>query len=319
MAEMLLTIENNGRVFSPPVTDGVQIEWEISGVAGKLTFTTVKMMEGNMGFNEGDKVQFYYDNKLVFVGYVFTKSRDREHHIKVTCYDQLRYFKNKFTYVFENKRADEIVKSLCEDFGMATGTLDNTQYVIPAIAEENTTAYDIILKALDDTMTNTGNMFVLYDDAGKITVRDAANMTSSVLINSDTAENFDYTSSIDEETYNSIVLYYKDKDNKIVPYTASDENYIKRWGVLRYFEEVKIPTVAQNKANALLKLYCRKTRSLTIKGAFGAADVRAGCLIPVQLYLGDTNANNYMLVQKVTHKFKQDHYTMDLTLEGAWE
>jgi hypothetical protein len=25
------------------------------------------------------------------------------------------------------------------------------------------------------------------------------------------------------------------------------------------------------------------------------------------------------LVQKVTHKFEENNYTMDLTLEGAWE
>jgi hypothetical protein len=35
--------------------------------------------------------------------------------------------------------------------------------------------------------------------------------------------------------------------------------------------------------------------------------------------LGDIQTCNYMLVEKVTHNFKNDHYTMDLTLEGAWE
>lgn len=319
MAEMLLTIQHNGRVFSPPVEDGVKIEWERTGSPGKLTFTTVKVSITGMSFQEGDPVCFYYDNKPVFMGYVFTKKRDREHRIEVTCYDQIRYLKNKYTYVFENKTATQIIKALCKDFNLVTGSMDNTGYVIPAVAEENKAALDIALGVLEDTLTNTGNMYVLYDDFGKLTVKNCANMISNTLICDTTAENFDYSSSIDDETYNSIVLYYKEDDNKIKVYSASNSSKISQWGTLRYFEEVKNKAIAQNKANALLKLYCKKTRELKITGAFGDTSVRGGTLIPVKLNLGDIITNNYMLVEKVTHKFEKDHYTMDLTLEGAWE
>lgn len=306
-------------MFSPPVKDGVEIEWERTGVPGKLTFTTVKIPNAGMGFSEGDQVQFYYDGKLVFVGYVFTKSRDRQHHIKVTCYDQLRYLKNKFTYVFEKKRADEIVRALCKDFNLNVGSMDSTGYIIPSIAEENTSAFDIILKVLEDTLTNTGSMYILYDDCGKITLKNAENMVYAPVITEETAENFDYSSSIDKESYNSVILYYKNDDNTIIPYSASDGGKIAQWGTLRYFEEVKIPTIAQQKANMLLKLYSRKTRELQVKGAFGSTEVRPGGLIPVKLNLGDIVTNNYMQIEKVTHKFYTDRYTMDLTLEGAWE
>lgn len=316
MADMLLTIQSGNRVFSPPVEEGVKIEWERTGSPGKLTFTTIK--SGDMSFNEGDVVRFYYDNKPMFLGFVFTKRRDREGHIQVTCYDQIRYLKNKYTYVFENKTATQIIKALCNDFGLQTGSMDNTSYVIPAIAEENKAALDIILNVLEDTLLNTGNMYVLYDNFGNLTLRNVSNMTSNTLIFEETAENFDYTSSIDDETYNSIVLYYKGEDETIKLYTASNASTIKQWGTLRYFEEVKNPTIGQNKANSLLKLYNKKTRELKITGAFGSPEVRGGTLIPVKLNLGDIVTNNFMLVEKVTHKFDKDHYTMDLTLEGAW-
>lgn len=315
---MLLTIQHNGNVFSPPVKDGVQIEWDRSGSPGKLTFTTVKTGD-DMAFQEGDPVSFYYDNKPIFLGYVFTKKRDKEHHIEVVCYDQIRYLKNKYTYVFENKTATEIIKALCADFGLQTGDMDNTSYIIPAIAVENKSAMDIMLGALDETTLNTGNMFVLYDDFGKLQVKDCANMVSETLIMEDTAENFDYSSSIDDETYNDIVLYYKDKKKTIQLFTASNQDSINKWGRLRYFEEVDTPTVGQSKADNLLKLYNRKTRSLKVTDAFGDISVRGGTLIPVKLDLGDIKTSNYMLVEKVTHKFENDHYSMDLTLEGAWE
>lgn len=319
MPDMLLSIRHNGKVFSPPVKSGVKIEWERTGSPGKLTFTTVKIPNAGMSFAEGDAVCFFYKNTPVFLGYIFTKKRDRQHHIEVTCYDQIRYLKNKYTYVFEKKTATQIVKSLCYDFNLNLGTMEDTDYVIPAVAEENKSAMDIILSALEETLVNTGDMFVFYDDCGKLCLRNTTNMISRTLIMDTTAENFDYKSSIDDESYNSIVLYYKEDDNKIKVYTASSDSRIEQWGTLRYFEEVKNKTIAQNKANSLLRLYNKKTRELNVSGAFGDVTVRGGTLIPVKLDLGDIVANNFMLVQKVTHNFENDKHTMDLTLEGAWE
>ena len=320
MANIKLTIQHGSKVFEPPVEEGIKIEWERTGSPGKLTFTTIKVPDGDMEFSEGDPVCFYYDGKLVFVGFVFTKKRDREHRIEVTCYDQIRWLKNKYTYVFEKKTATQIIKALCNDFGLQTGSMDNTGYVIPAIAEENKAALDIILTVLEETLTNTGNMFVFYDNAGKLQVKNCANLVSNKLIMEDTAENFDYSSSIDDETYNEIVLYYKGDDGeKIQLFTASSGSTIGQWGKLRYFEEVKNPTIGQNKANSLLKLYNRKTRKLKVSGAFGDISVRGGTLIPVKLNLGDITTNNFMQVEKVTHNFDNDHHTMDLTLEGGWE
>lgn len=318
MSEMLLTIQHNGKLFSPPIVDGVQIEWERTEAPGKLTFTTIKQEGNDMNFQEGDPVCFYYDDKNVFMGYVFKKQRDKEHHIEVTCYDQLRYLKNKYTYVFENKTASQIIKALCDDFNLHTDGIENTKYVIPVIAEENISAMDIAMDVLEETLLNTGDLFVLYDDFGKLTLKNSANMVSKSVIMQDTAENFDYSSSIDDETYNQIILYYKEDDKLVQLYTASSPTTIKQWGTLRYFEEVSTPTIGQNKANALLKLHNRKTRELKVTGAFGDVSVRGGTLIPVQLYVGDTSANNYMQVTKVTHNFENDHYTMDLTLEGEW-
>lgn len=319
MSNMKLTIQHGDTLIEPPIESGVTIEWERTGSPGKLTFTTLVTDKNWVEFTEGDVVRFTYDNKGIFLGFVFTKQRDRENKIQVTCYDQIRYLKNKYTYAFEKKTATQIAKALCNDFGLSVGTMDNTSYVIPSLVEENTAALDIILTTLEDTLTNTGNMFVLYDNYGKLCIRNCANMVSNTLIFKESAENFDYSSSIDDETYNSIVLYYKDDDNKISLYTASNKASISQWGLLRYFEEVKNKTIGQNKANSLLKLYNKKTRELKITGAFGSTEVRGGTLIPVQLDLGDVKVNNFMLVEKVVHNFEQDKYTMDLTLEGGWE
>jgi len=71
------------------------------------------------------------------------------------------------------------------------------------------------------------------------------------------------------------------------------------------------------KANALLSLYNSKTRKLRIKKAFGDVRIRAGSLIPVSLNLGDIVSNTFMLVEKVSHTFKESEHFMDLTLRGG--
>ena len=143
-------------------------------------------------------------------------------------------------------------------------------------------------------------------------------MRVPLLIDAETAENFDYTSSIDEQTYNKIKLTYEnEKTGKRELYVAQDGGKMNLWGVLQYYEEVKTSTGAAAKAEALLKLYDQKTRNLTIKNAFGDVRVRAGCAVMVSLNLGDIIANQWLVVQKVTHTFKDETHYMDLTLIGG--
>lgn len=315
MQDYELTIQHQGTVYYPAVEDGVKLEQERSGSPSKLTFTVLK--DDNISFVEGDAVRFKYKGENVFFGYVFSKSRSKDGLIEVVAYDQMRYLQNKFTYVFANKSATEIIQMVCSDFGIQTGSMEDTGYKIPSLIEENMSLFDIILDALDETLRMTGELYILYDNFGSLELKNLANMKTDILIDSETAEDFDYKSSIDDDTYNKIVLYYVDEEtNERIPFTASDDANIEQWGLLQYFEEVKVESSGQSKANAMLDLYNKKTRELKINGAFGSTKVRAGSLIPVMLNLGDIVLSNYLLVEKVTHTFKNDLYTMDLTMNG---
>ena len=116
--------------------------------------------------------------------------------------------------MFTKKTAKEILQALTKDLGLKTGDLDDTNYVIPSLAENNKEAFDIILTAIDETLRNTGELYVLYDNAGKLELKNCANMVSNTIIADNTASNFDYSSSIDDETYNSIVLYYNPNSSR---------------------------------------------------------------------------------------------------------
>jgi len=196
--------------------------------------------------------------------------------------------------------------------------VEGTSYVIPSRVEDNQSLFDIIQNALDLELQNKGELYCLYDDFGKLTLKNIASMKLDLIINEDAAEDFDYTSSIDDQTYNQIKLTYdNDKTGEREVYITKDSGNINQWGVLQYFEKLQKGENGQSKADALLKLYNSKTRNLKIDNALGDLRCRAGTLVVVQLYLGDISISNYLLVEKVTHTFNNDQHLMSMNLRGG--
>lgn len=311
-----LLIQHGNNLFQPIVKEGIQWTTERAGSPSTLKFTVVK--DELIAFQEGDAVRLKVDGKEVFYGFVFTKKRGREHHIEVTAYDQLRYLKNKDTYVYENKTAAQVIKMIANDFKLNLGTIEGTKYVIPSRVEDDQTLFDIIQNALDLELQNKGELFCLYDDFGKLTLRNIGSMKLDVLIDAETGENFDYTSSIDQDTYNQIKLTYDNEDSgEREIYMAKHSANINQWGVLQYTEKLEEGENGQAKADALLKLYNKKTRNLKVDNYFGDLRCRAGAMVPVQLYLGDMTVSNYLLIEKATHTFKHDQHLMSLNLRGG--
>lgn len=311
-----LYIRNGDKLYYPIIENGITWETERKGSPGKLTFTVIK--DNIISFQEGNHVVLKVDGKNVFYGFVFKKTRDKNHNIKVVAYDQLRYLKNKDTITYKNITASDLIKMIAEDYKLQLGSIENTSYIISERKEDNSTLFDIILTALELTVTNKKTLYVLYDDFGKLTLKSLESMKTTILINEETGENFEYTSSIDDSTYNQIKIQYDNEETgKKETFIAKDSSHINDWGLLQYYDTVKNVENAQAKADALLDLYNAKTRNLKIKNAFGNIDVRAGKMVVVVLNLGDIEVGNYFLVETCKHTFKNDEHFMDLTLRGG--
>lgn len=316
MSKVIIQVLNEKKIYEPLVCDNVQWVTERKSVPGKLTFEVIK--DKALKITEGNAVKMLLGKKKVFFGYIFTKSRTKDNKIKITCYDQLRYFKNKDTYQYTNKTAKQVLKMICDDFSVKTGKLDDTKYIIKKKLEKNKTLFDIVQNALDDTMTNTNKIYVLYDKFGRIRLQELSTLKSNYVVCNTTAQDYDYKSSIDSNTYNKIKLTYDNtKTGKRDIYIAKDSKKINKWGVLQYHENLKDGENGKYKASQLLKFYNKKSRSLTVKGAIGDISVRAGVSPIVILSLGDIKVKSHMLCEKVTHTFKDNEHTMDLTLIGG--
>jgi hypothetical protein len=319
--ELLISDSTGKKAYLPIIEEGIEWSTERRSTPGKLTFKVVK--DDIISFSEGAAVRLKVDGKIVFFGFVFTKKRDKDQIITVTAYDQLRYLNNKDTYVYENKTASQFIKMIAADFALNVGTIEDTGFVIASRVEDNTSLFDMIENALDLTLTNSKEMFVLYDDFGKLTLKNISSMYvgesgAYLMIDEETGENFEYTSSIDGDTYNKIKLTYdNDETGKREVYIAQDSSHMNAWGILQYFDTLSDGENGQSKADALLQLYNKKTRNLKITNALGDTRVRAGSMVVINLNLGDMSLKNFMLVEKVKHTFKLDSHFMDLTLRGG--
>lgn len=303
-------------IYEPIVLDGIKLTSDREGSPSTLTFDVCN--DGNINFVEGNNVRLVVGSKPMFNGFIFKKSRSKGKTIMVTAYDQIRYLKNKDTYNFTVTTASGILKRIAEDFSLVTGDVEDTGYVIASQPESNTTLLDMVQNALDTTLTYKNEMYVLFDDDGKLCLKSPLNMMLNTLITDQQAEDFSYESSIDSDTYNQIKLTYDNEDSgEREVYISKDSNNINKWGVLQHYEALKTTENARAKANALLNLYNTPTRTLALRNVIGDTECRAGCLIGVNLNLGDLVLNNYMLVEKCTHTFTADVHLMDITLRGS--
>ena len=102
-----ILIDSEGDLFIPEVEEGISWQTDRLGTPGTLKFSIPKENIGR--FEEGDHVALQIDGQGIFYGFVFTKkSGGKSDMVEVTAYDQLRYFKNKDTYVYEDKTAGDL-------------------------------------------------------------------------------------------------------------------------------------------------------------------------------------------------------------------
>lgn len=315
-----LTIRNKDTEYIVQPEEGVQLVRAMRCVPAKLTFRVLK--DDALNITEGNAVTFQVNNEVVFKGYIFKKSRNKDGKIAVMAYDQLRYFKNKDCYVYKDKTASEVVRMICDDFKLETGDIADTVYKIPVRVEKDKTLMQIINTALNLTYiyTEKHTLFELYDDAGKIVVKPHEAMKLDTYIDGETMEDFTYESSIDKDTADvvKVVREAPNGSGKALVKTGviQDDEHIKEWGRLQflYLPDDKVVN-AMDRAKRMIALKNRKTRDIKLKHVLGDIRVRGGSGVYLKYNFGDISLDNYVMVESVTHIFENGLHTMDLDLK----
>lgn len=312
--ELLIANKSSGKIWecSNSVTT---VSWETNRTdsPGKLTFTIIK--SGDLSFTEGDVVRFSVDGQLQFYGWVFTKSKDRWGVIDVTCYDRLRYFKANASYAFYGQTAGAIIQQIAGDLQVDVGAIASTGYAIPSLVEEDQSCLDIIGSAVQQTLLNTGDIYVFYDDGNGVALQRPEDMISNVVIGERSLLlDYTYKTDIDEQTYNSIKLARPNEDTgRADVFVEQDSDTIAQWGLLQLYQTIDgdvNDAQARAQASTSLQYYNRRMRTLSVE-SLGVPGLRAGMMVLMKVpYLGDINLDQYVLLEKVTHTWENEVHTM---------
>src|SRR5690606_23360410 len=123
--------------------------------------------------------------------------------------------------------------------GLILGDLADTGHKIPRFLQDGQARLDIICKALDETLVADEGLFVFYDDAGNLVLRDVEDMAVDLILG-DGSLVYGYSSKreIDSDTYNRVKLVKDNKKSgKREAYVVQDSATIARWGRLQYFQK----------------------------------------------------------------------------------
>ena len=313
--ELLIQNKSTGRIWE--CSNSVeQVTWttERTGSPGTLKFTVLKA--GELSYTEGDVVRFSVDGQLQFYGWVFTKSKNRWGEIETTCYDRLRYFKANASYAFYDQTAGDMLRQIAADLQVDTGAVANTGYALPSFIKEDESCLDIVGEAVQQTLLNTGKIFVFYDDGSGVALQEAADMISPVVIGERSLlTDYTYKTDIDEQTYNSVKLVRPNEETgRADVFMAEDSGTIIQWGLLQLYQTVDgdvNDAQVKEQARASLTYYNRRMRTLKVS-SLGVPGLRAGQMVLMRVPgLGDVNLDQYVLLEQVTHTWENDVHTME--------
>lgn len=318
MVKVYLDSKNQNKRYdvSELVTE-VKVTSEFKSSAGKLDFTLIK--DSIVIFHEGDAVSVYDDELPIFYGYVFTKTANEKREIQTVAYDQLRYLKAKDSLEFFNASVTDVINTIAKYLQLEVGEITQTGYKTPYYYHENESFLDIIDYHLQQAKLLDGTEYVFYDDFGKLTLSKAEDLLSNYVIGNDSlATSYSYKTDIDSNTYNVIKLIQPNKETGGGDvYLAKDDDTIKRWGMLQYYEKMDENLNAEQIKEYLktLATYHNKVfRTLSLE-ALGIPGLRGGSTLFFDIpNIGDIAIDKYLIVDKVTHTYKSDQHTMSLEL-----
>lgn len=288
--------------------------------ASKMTFSCVE--NSGIALEEGSMVQFIDNGTQVFQGFIFTAQRSKGGEVEYTAYDQTYYLKAKASYTFTNMTLEQIITQLATDFGLTIGTLEPTGYVFPCLIKDNTECLGMIYDALSTVITQTGKIFVFYDDFGKLTLKEAKNMLIQQMIgNNSLVTDYNYKRDISTNTYNRIKLVRPNKDTGRSDVIMHDDTETqKTWGLLQFYDTVDEnlnDAQIDELCRAYLEYYNKVWQTLTIS-AMGITGLRAGNVIPVRIkQVESLSANRLLVAEKVTHNYEGANvHTMSIEVKS---
>lgn len=321
--------------------------------ASKVQFSLLKDPQDKLRIEVGDTILFSYQDWNVFKGRILTMDWNEKGTCELCAYDQLFYLKkNRIYHSFKNPEFIEVVNYVKNQLGMTDNDIDldsiNKYTIFGNSKSFSDESYlDILLYYINynnereerikskyaDTSDELYEQLVatkwlcLYDNFGKLSLMNIGNVPEKLLIIGKDSILTDYNYSIDisEDTYNKVMLYYTNAENKnvsnknelgeILSQSREDGENIKKWGFLSLFQNVndKSDSVKlDDYAKRLFELKNVPKKKMTMT-CLGYNKVIAGT--GFILHLPDIMNDLVVYPTNVIHKWNGDLHTMEMQIQ----
>lgn len=314
MIELLVQNRADGRIYEvSEIVSTMSFSDSLNNGCSKLDFT---YLHSGTVFTNGSIVRFRYNEANIFYGYIFSYERGEGKEVSAVAYDQLRYLKAKDSFSIKDIRLDELTRVIAGALKLRVGKLDATGYGLPFKVVENQTYLDTIYDGISATLLDTGRKYAFYDSFGSLTLTDLKSMRLPLVLGDESlAYGYKYGRSIDENTYNRIMIRKKaGEDGKTIRIMEEDAGSFGKYGILQYYESAEDSANEEQlreKAKSLLWLLNRETQSLSLE-ALGDTRVRAGNSILASI--SGLDVPQYLIVSSCKHTFEANNHTMSLEL-----
>lgn len=298
---------------------------ELSGDTSKfnrqLNVTAIVTKDGRtplFRISEGSRISLRIDNKLLFVGVVFSHEVNNEGNVTLTAYDSNVYLsKSTDSRIFKNKKASEIITLLAKDFGIKTGKIADTGYVIPYLRMSNKTLFDMVVTALKLTQGQTGKRFFIGNDGGNLALKEGAKSEKKyVFKDSMNLISASFSSSIEDTiTQVKVIGGVKGKERTVI---AKNEKLRQRFGVMQALEvmdEKATESQIKQRADMLMKQKGVIDEQYNVE-VLGIPEVDVGT--PVYIKNVMTGIYGAFYVTSVTHTYAENHL-MSLELSRTYD
>lgn len=273
--------------------------------------------------SEGDTVLFKWKGKELFRGIVFSRT-PVEGKLTFTAYDMLQYLvKNQDVYVFSKQRADQILRRIGADFQIPMTSIANTGHVIKSLVFKNDTSlYDMILKALKETKRQTGRNYQIYSAKGKMGLRAWPDPEDVWVIESGVnLIGYQYSTSIEETATRVKLRKSADEQGKNKKKGSKSEIVVveqdkagqSKYGILQHVETVTGQiNQPQLQKRAKVRLAEKKGVKQEVKSiqALGIPELQSG--LPIYLKIPEINVKKTYWIDQDKHEFSGVKHTMTI-------
>lgn len=313
------------------------IKWvtDLNFAAGTFTFDL--LFDGSFYPQNGDVVEFQWDEQKIFFGYIF-KATFKDKKFSITAYDKMRYLKNQDSLVWPISTISQRFETACKMAEISHKVINGSDYKLPAEVADSKTYFDMLKSGIEATQKATNQMYYLFANYDVVELRKAPYNDLDIIIGDQSLlTDYSFEKSIDDAA-NSIRIVKKnssksqqttststdeessgdDPNSTSFSYTDVKAHDVQDWGKLQVVENAKDKAndaQMKERADALLKEKNREIYTLNLD-CLGDTALIAGNSVNIQI--SELSKAGFWIsntaIMKATHNFGSD-YTCNLEMK----